>query len=191
MMRIRISGHGALAAALWVGLLAAPRQAPAQVRTWVGGNLEQMVEGARWRLGALRVNAAFNLANAGYDSDIYYGFLSAPTPDVTASASLPVQVILPLSKKVVIDVTDSPRYSFFLDAADQRSWNNVLDGRLHVALNRIYVQAGGGMSNVRRRLSPELELNVRQKANRVNGLVLWQTSETTSLALLYNGAQFS
>lgn len=190
-MRTRISGLGTLAAALWVCLLVAPGQTSAQVRTWVGGNLEQMVEGARWRLGALRVNAAFNLANAGYDSDIYYGFLGASTPDLTASASLPVQVILPLSKKVVIDVTDSPQYAFYLDNARERSWNNVLAGRLHVAFKRIYLQAGGGTSNVRRRLSPELELNIRQKANRVNGLVLWQASETTSLALLYNGAQYS
>jgi len=190
-MITRLYRFAALAAAGLACLLTAPPDAPAQVRTWVGANLEQMVESARWRLGALRINAAFSLANAGYDSDIYYGFLSEPNPDVTASASLPVQVILPLSKKVVLDVTDAPQYAFYLDAANQRSWNNVLEGRLHIALNRIYIQAGGGMSNVRRRLSPELELNVRQKATRLSGLVLWQTSRITSLALIYGGVQYA
>jgi hypothetical protein len=190
-MTTRLYRFVAPAAAGLACLLIAAPGARAQVRTWVGANLEQMVESARWRLGALRVNAAFSLANAGYDSDIYYGFLSEPTPDLTASASLPVQVILPLSKKAVIDVTDAPRYAFYLDAAGERSWNNVLEGRLHFALNRIYIQASGGMSDVRRRLSPELELNVRQKANRLGGLVLWQASRITSVALLYSGAQYA
>jgi hypothetical protein len=190
-MRTRAFGRGVLTAAGLACLLWASPQVHAQVRTWVGANLERMVEDARWRLGALRVNAAFSLANAGYDSDIYYGFLAEPTPDLTARAVVPVQVLLPLSKKVVLDVSDAPGYDFYLDASGERSWNNVLDGRLHIALNRIYIQAGGGMSDVRRRLSPELELNVRQKTDQLRGLVLWQASRSTSLALLYSGAQYA
>jgi len=171
-------------------LVIAPGLARAQGQTWVGGNLQKMVEAARWRLGVLRVNAAFRLARTGYDSDIYYGFLIDPTPDVTSSASTPVQVLLPLSKKAVVDVSDSPEYVFYLDNRGQRTWNNTFYGRVHVALDKIYIQAGGGLSNVRRRLSPELDLHIRQKALNLSGLLLWQASKSTSLALLYNGAQF-
>ncbi|HSA95797.1 MAG TPA: hypothetical protein VLJ16_07090, partial [Acidobacteriota bacterium] len=63
-----------------------------------------MVDGARWRIGGLRINAAFTLDNAGYDSDIYYGFLqNAKVPDETFTAGAPVQLIVPLGKTVVLE----------------------------------------------------------------------------------------
>ena len=178
----------AVAASVWLVLASGP--AWGQGNTWVGANLQQMVEAARWRLGVLRINAAFRLARTGYDSDIYYGFLPDRTPDVTSSASAPVQVLLPLSKKAVVDVSDSPEYVFYLDNRGQRTWNNTVYGRVHVALDKIYIQAGGGLANVRRRLSPELDLNIRQKTLNLSGLLLWQASKSTSLAVLYSGAQY-
>ena len=180
-----------MAAAGLAWILFAPGRTWGQGQTWAGGNLQKMVEDSRWRLGALRVNAAFSLASAGYDSDIYFGFLPERVPDVLASAATPVQVILPLNKKAVIDVSDRPEYVFYLDTRRERSWNNTLSGRVHVVLERIYVQAGGGMSSVQRRLSPELDLNVRQESVSLSGLVLWQASKTISLAFLYEGAQYS
>ena len=189
MTRTRVfTNIAAAAGAVW--LLLAPGTAWGQGQTWAGINLQQMVEAARWRVGGLRVNAAFTLADTGYDSDIYYGFLTDRVPDVTSSASTPVQILLPLSKTAVIDLSDSPEYAFYLDTREDRSWNNTFYGRVHVALDRIYIQAGGGISNVRRRLSPELEFLVRQKTVSANGLVLWQASKSTSLALLYGGAQY-
>jgi len=179
-----------LAVTSLAGLLFAPRTVWGQGQTWVGGNLQQMIEAARWRLGVFRINAAFRLSNAGYDSDIFYGYLDEPVPDGTASASTPIQVLLPLSKKAVIDVSESPEYVFYYDNRDQRAWNNRLNGRVHIALNKAYLQAGGGMSDVRRRLSPELDLNIRQKTNSVSSFALWQTSKSTSLALLYGGAKY-
>jgi len=188
-MRTRVFGSAAVAAGL-VCLLLAPAPARAQGETWVGGNLQQMVESARWRLGEMRVNAAFTLANVGYDSDIYYGFLAERVPDAKASAAVPVQVLLPLSKKAVLDVSESPEYVFYLETERDRSWNNRLYGRLHLALDRVYLQAGGGLSNVKTRLSPELDLNIRLKTTALNGLALWQASRMTSLALLYGGVQY-
>ncbi len=177
-----------LAGLAW--LLVTPGMAFGQGNTWVGANLQQMIESGRWRFGLVRVNAAFELSNVGYDSDIYYGFFDERIPDVTSSASTPVQVLLPLSKKVVIDVSDTPQYVFYLDTRRERAWNNTFYGQLHVALKNFYIQAGGGLSNVRRRMSSELELNVRQKTDSLSGLVLWQASKSTSLALLYGTAKY-
>ena len=177
-----------LAGALY--LLGAPVPAQAQGNTWVGANLAQMVEAAGWRLGLLRVNAAFTLANAGYDTDVYYGYLEEPVPDWTFSAGLPVQILIPLSKKVVLDLSDTPQYLFYLDTERERAWNNTFQGHLHFALDKIYIQAGGGMSDVRRRFSPELDINVREKRDSLDGLFLWQASKTTSFALLYGWAKF-
>ncbi len=179
-----------MAAAGLAGVLLASGAARGQGQTWAGGNLQQMVEAARWRAGVFRLNAAFTLSNTGYDSDIYYGFLAERVPDVTSSASTPVQVLLPLSKKAVIDLSDSPEYVFYLDTPADRAWNNTFSGRVHIALDRVYFQAGGGISNVRRRLSPELEFLVRQNTTSANGLILWQASKSTSMALLYGGAQY-
>ena len=163
----------------------------AQGNTWVGINLEQMVNAARIRLGALRLNASLELTNAGYDSDVYYGYLEEAVPDYTFSAGLPVQVLLPLSKKVVLDVSDTPQYLFYLDTERERAWNNSFQGSIHFALDEIYLQAGLESTNVRRRLSPELDVNVREKRDGLNGLALWQLSRMTSLALIYGGTEYS
>ena len=104
----------AAALALSGALFWAPVKAYGQGSTWAGANLAQMIESAGWRLGVLRVNAALQIINAGYDSDVYYGYRGEPAPDLTFSASVPVQILLPLSKKVVIDVSDSLQYDFYL-----------------------------------------------------------------------------
>lgn len=188
MKRILIVLSAAIALLGWVVLF--PALVCGQGNTWAGTSLAQMVEAARWRVGAFRINASLALTNAGYDTDIYYGYLDEAVPDYTFSAGVPVQVLLPLSKKVVLDVFDSPQYVFYLDTNKERTWNNIFRGQVHFAFDRFYVQAGGGLSNNRQRLSPELNINVRQKEDSLDGTVLWQASRAMSLALLYGGSQF-
>ena len=171
-------------------LVSAPGAALGQGNTWPGTSLAQMVESARWRLDALRINASLSIANAGYDTDIYYGYFGEATPDFTLTASVPVQVLLPISKKAVLELNDAPQYLFYGKTERERAWNNIFSGRFHLALNKVYIQVGGGLSNVRQRLSPELDLNVRQKANSLDGTFLWQTSEKVSLAALYDYARY-
>ena len=67
--------------------IAVPTRLFGQGHTWPGVNLQQLLEAARWHIGTARLNAAFELRNAGYDSDIYYGYLSEPTPDYTITYS--------------------------------------------------------------------------------------------------------
>lgn len=167
-----------------------PGTAFTQGSTWAGENLAQMIEMAHWKFGTLRVNGSLELLNAGYDSDIYYGYLDKPVPDFTLSASVPIQLLIPVSKKIVFDIFDNPQYMFYLDTEKERAWNNMFRGQVHIALEKFYIQAGGGLSNVRRRLSPELDVNIREKTNKLDGLVLWQVSGQTSLAMIYGGAEF-
>jgi len=188
-MRKKLSSALVISVAL-ACFLGSPDPVRAQGNTWAGINLGQMIDAARLRLGALRLNASFELANAGYDSDVYFGYLDEAVPDYTFSAGLPVQVLLPLSKKVVLDVSDTPQYLFYLDTERERAWNNSFQGLVHFALDAIYLQAGLESANVRRRLSPELDANVREKRDGYNGLALWQLSRMTSLALIYGGAEY-
>jgi hypothetical protein len=98
MNRRKFLTTAGLVFALW--LFGAPDTAYGQGNTWAGTSLAQMVEAAKWRWGLLRVNAALELNNVGYDSDIYYGYLDEPVPDYTFSAGVPVQVLLPVSKRI-------------------------------------------------------------------------------------------
>jgi hypothetical protein len=179
----------AVALLAWLVLL--PRPVFGQGNTWAGTSLARMVEAAGWRFGAFRVNAALVLTNAGYDTDIYFGYLDEAVPDYTFSTGVPIQVLLPLNKKVVLDIFDSPQYVFYLDTKNERAWNNVFRGQVHFALDRFYIQLGGGLTDVRYRLSPEFYINVRQKEASLNGTVLWQASRTISLAVLYGSSQFA
>jgi Putative beta-barrel porin 2 len=110
---------------------------------------------------------------------------------------LPVQVLYPISRTIVLDVTDTPEYNFYAETKRERAFNNSVRGKLHFALKRFYIQAGGAHANVRRRMSAELEVNIREKTDSLGGLVLWQASRSTSLALVggtaerdYGGAEF-
>lgn len=188
MLKDRFLKIAVLAAAVW--LAAPPGRLFGQGQTWAGESLAQMIEAAHWRLGFLRANAALELNNAGYDSDIYYGFLSEPSPDVTASAAAPVQLLLPLSKKFVLDISDTPEYDFFLNNPRERAWNNTLNGLIHIVLDRFYFQGGGSLSDVQERISPELELHVRLKTGSLKGVALWQATNRFSLALLYDAAKY-
>jgi hypothetical protein len=178
-----------------VGLLALfillPSLLLAQGNTWAGVSLAQVVEAARWRIGDFRANIALALANVGYDTDIYFGYLDRAAPDYAASISLPTQILLPLGKKVVLDIFDSPQRDSYLYAKKERAWNNTFRGQIHFALSRFYIQMGAGLSNLRQRLSPELNINIREKEARLNGTMLWQTSQETSFAFLYGTSRYN
>ncbi|MGA2531506.1 MAG: outer membrane beta-barrel protein [Candidatus Aminicenantales bacterium] len=158
--------------------------------TWMGASLEMMVNAARWKAGPFRYSGAFQFNNAGHDSDIYFGTLAYPVPDFTFSAGPDIQVLLPLKKKIVFDITESPRYVYYLDTDRERALNNTFAGRVHFIFDRFYIQAGGGLLNAKQRLSTELNVNIRLKENSMNGLILWQASKGTSLALQYQRSVF-
>jgi hypothetical protein len=186
--RARIKPGRALITACLLALasfLLAPHPAHGWGNTWMGTLLEQVVSAARWRAGAFRVNAALDLGNAGYDSDIYYGSVLNPIPDYTFTAGPAVQFLLPLKKKVVFDFIDSPQYIFYLHTKRERAWNNIFRGQVHFAFDRFYIKAGGGLTNARQRLSTELPVNVRLNEKDLGGLILWQVSKGASLALQY------
>jgi hypothetical protein len=189
MKRFLSAGLGLLALAAILGL-GFPRAAAAQGRTWAGQSLAQMVQSALWRFGDVRINASLTLANTGYDTDIYYGYRDTPVPDVTMVASVPVQVLMPFGKKFVLELVETPQYLAFLRTPSERAWNNVLGGRLHLALKRLYFQAGGVLASVRQRMSSELDINIREKTDSLGGTVLWQPSAGFSAAAICNFTRY-
>ncbi len=164
-------------------LFAAPDHAFGWGNTWLGTNLERIVNATRWRTGSLRYNAAFLVDNAGYDSDIYYASTSDPVPDYTFIAGPNLRFFLPLKEKIVFDISESPQYAFFLHTTKERSWDNTFRGQVHLVSDRFYLQAGEGLSSTRERLSTELNVKIRLRQSDFVGLGLWQLSKGTSVGL--------
>jgi hypothetical protein len=152
-------------------------------QTWFGNNLEQAVKAARWKLGLVKYNLAFRIDNAGYDSDIYYGTTGRKIPDYTFSLGPDARIYLPLAKQIVLDINEIPQYIFYLRTTKDRAFNNYFRGKLHFALDRVYLQIGGDLINAKERLSTELEVNVRRRENDLNGLFFVQLSPKTAIAL--------
>lgn len=176
-----------MAAVLLVLSLFRPMSARAQGMTWPGESLARMIDAAQWRLGSWRANGSVELLNTGYESDIYYGFRDVPTPDFTLAAGGQGQLLIPVGKRIVLDLYEYPQYVFYWNTERERTWNNRLHGRIHVALKKLYFQAGGALSDVRSRLSPELNVNVREKTDSLKGIALWQISRQASLSAVYSG----
>jgi len=176
--------------ALVVCVTVRPRAAWGQGNTWSGASLAQVVEDARWRFGSLRANAMFELADVGYNSDVYFGYRPGTTPDLTCYIGVPIQLLWPIGRNIVVDVFDKPQYQFFLGTPNERALNNTFSGQVHFAFDRIYIRAGVNFDKLHQSLSRELDFYVHQKSNELNGLVLWQASKAVSLAVLYKGARF-
>jgi len=158
--------------------------------TWMGLNLEQAYSALRWRTGLLRGSGVFNLNNAGYSSDIYYGSTSEPVPDGTVAAGLNLRAMLPLEKKIVFDVSASPQYLFYLHTEAERAWNGIFGGNVHFVGDRLYFLASGEYRNTRERVAAELDVNVRREQIGLIGLTLWQVSKDVSFALQARRSSF-
>jgi hypothetical protein len=181
------------AAALGAAILAIfllPCRSLAWGKTWMGMNLEQIVNTARWKMGPFRSNAVFRFGNAGYDSDIFFGQRLNPVPDTTFAAGPELSVYLPLAKGIVFDISEIPQYVYFLQAKTERAWNNAFRGQVHLAFDRLYFLAGGGLVNAKERLSTELNLNIRRKENDFGGLVFWQISKGSAVTLQYRSITY-
>jgi hypothetical protein len=188
MKATRSLAASVLMIALWLSF--APRAAFGQGSTWAGVGLARMVETAMWKAGSLRVNADLEIRDAGYDSDIYYGFAGYSVPDGTIATSFPFQLLFSLNKTVVLDFFDIPRYDFYLDTKSERAWNNTFHGQIHFALAKVYLRLGGGYANNRQRLSQELYVNIREKTSRLDAFALWQASRAASFAVVFDRVNF-
>ncbi len=171
-------------------LLGIPNEAGAWGNTWMGINLGQVVDATHGRSGPFRYNLAIFVDNAGYDSDLYYGYYTEKVSDYMATAGVNLHVFLPLKKKIVFDLSEIPQYTFLARTNSERSWNNAFRGQVHVALDRVYLQLGAGLATMRDRLSPELNARIRHRQDDFFGLGLWQVSREVSLALQYRKSSY-
>jgi len=146
----------------------------------MGVELENQVRQSPWRLGPLRIKPAFSLNEAGFDSNVFYGSAGENVEDYTFTAGPKLNIYLPLEKKLILEIDESPQYLHYFETAKERAWNNYFRGHAHLALNRFFITAGWGLSNARERWSTEIDARPRRKENSLSGSILWQPTKRIS-----------
>ena len=163
----------------------------AQSSNWLANNVLSLFQNAPWKLGSIRAYRQFTLGNAGYDSDIYYGYYDTHYPDVSFNAGPAFQWFAPLSKLIIFDSYQSLQGAFYFKNDRERAFNFVTRNQVHFLSKKFYGKTGINYSNVRRRLSPELLLNIREEEISWDGLFLWQFSRSGAVAWQIRGAKLN
>ena len=154
-------------------------------KTWLGRNLELQVKNAGLNLGPFRVRAQFILSNAGYDSNIYYRATDQPLDDITFTAGPAFNVYLPIKKKIIFSIYESPQYIYFRETQRERTWNNYFRGEVYCVFNRFVASAGVGRSEAKQRWNTETDIPVFRKEDSVQGSLFWQPASRTSFNFSY------
>jgi len=157
----------------------------------MGNTILNLFQQAPWKLGTVRAYRQFTLGNAGYDSDIYYGYYDTHYPDVSFNATPAFQWFVPLSKLVIFDSYQSLEGVFYFKNENERAFNFVTRNQVHFLSKKFYGKTGLNYSNVRQRFSPELLLHIRQEEISWDGLFLWQFSRSGAIAWQVRGARLN
>jgi hypothetical protein len=150
--------------------------------TWKGRDLRFTIQQAAWKAGPLRIQPVLYLTDAGYDSNVY-GQIDHPVKDFWLQAGPGINVYLPIRKKIVFSVSESPRYVYFLETKGERAWNNFLQAEVSLLFNRVFVSGGGFYNNYKFRYPFEIDIWPRAREKGAFGSLLFQAGRRTSLSL--------
>lgn len=159
-------------------------------KTWLGRDLELQVKNAGFSLGPFRTRVQFVLSNAGYDSNVYYGATDEPVKDLTFTAGPAFNIYLPIKKKVIFSIYESPQYVYFRETQRERTWNNYFQGEVYFIFNRFVASAGIGRSEAKQRWNTETDIPIFRTEESVQGSVLWQPAKKSSFNFSYRMARY-
>lgn len=159
-------------------------------KIWLGKDLEWQIRNAGLSLGPFRVRTVFMLSNAGYDSNVYYGATDEPVKDLTFTAGPAFSIYLPIKKKIIFSIYESPQYVYFRNTQRERNWNNYFRGHVYLVFNRFVASAGASRSEAKERWNTEIDLRILRKEESVQGSLLWQPANKTSFNLSYRMARY-
>ena len=159
-------------------------------KTWVGRNLEWQVRNAGFSLGPLMVKTQIVLSNVGYDSNVYYGWTDRPVKDYTFTAGPAFNIYLPIKKKIIFHIYESPQYVYYKETERERTWNNYFQGQVHFVFDRFVASAGVGRSEAKQRWNTETDIPIFRKEDSIQGSVFWQPASMTSFNFSYRMARY-
>ncbi len=153
-----------------------------KAETWKARALLMTIARAGLRIGPFRIAPVLYLTDAGFDSNVY-GQTEHPVQDYWLQAGPGVSVYLPVKKKIVFSITESPRYLYFFNTAKQRAWNNYLNGEVSFLFNNMFVNGGFTYNNYKYRYPFEIDIWPRLKETGAFGSILFQVHKNTSFSL--------
>jgi len=156
--------------------------------TWRGEALLREAGLAPWTLGPFRLQPQIVLSDLGYDSNIYHQ--PEAVADYSFTAGPRINAYLPLKKKIVFTLSESPRYVYYFETARERAWNNFLSGRAAFLFNRFFVQVGAHADDARQRWSYEIDARPRLKDTGYDALLVWQPTRKTAFSLGFKRSRF-
>jgi hypothetical protein len=151
-------------------------------KTWKGAELEWLIKQAGFNLGPFRAKTVFILNDSGYDSNVYR-LPDNPVKDYSITAGPALTIYLPIQNKIVFTIYESPRYVYFFETKQERTWNNSFYGRLQFALNKVFLSVEAGSTVAREIWSTEIDIRPQRKVAAASGAILWQPSKKTSFSL--------
>jgi hypothetical protein len=151
-------------------------------KTWKGAELEWLIKQAGFNLGPFRAKTVFILNDSGYDSNVYRR-PDNPVKDYSITAGPAFTIYLPIQNKIVFTIYESPRYVYFFETKQERTWNNSFFGRLQFALNKVFLSVEAGSTVAREIWSTEIDIRPQRKILAAAASVLWQPSKKTSFSL--------
>jgi hypothetical protein len=159
-------------------------------KTWLGRNLELQIENAGLNLGPFHIKTAFTLSNVGYDSNVYYGATDEAVKDYTFTAGPVFNIYLPLKKKIIFHIYESPQYIYFRETKRERNWNNFFVGEVYFVFNRFVASAGVGRSEAKQRWNTETDIPIFRKEDSAQASLFWQPAVRTSFNFSYRIARY-
>lgn len=160
-------------------------------KTWLGKGLEWQINNAGFSLGPFRIKTQFVLSNVGFDSNIYYGATDEPVKDYTFTTGPAFNIYLPLKKKVIFHIYESPQYVYFKQTEQERTWNNYFMGEAYFVFNRFVISCGVGRSEAKQRWNTETDIPIFRKEDSVQSSMFWQPAARTSFTLGFRMDRFN
>jgi hypothetical protein len=155
----------------------------------MGLNLEHAVRQAALKIGPFRVRATLTFTDAGYDSNVYRTAAN-PIKDYSVTAGPAFYVYLPIKKKLIFSVYESPQYVYFFETKRERTWNNYLTAQVNFAFQRLFLSACAGLNVAREIWNTEIDIRPQRKEQSLKGDALWQVSRKTSFQLGFRQSKY-
>ena len=112
---------------LWIWIMLG-----AQIQGQDFERIKQDILDSAWiHSGSFYFSSAFTVSNVGYNSNIY-AYENAEMADTTADVGLELMASAILKDMMIVQIKETPVYSYYVDTQDQRVMNH------HLQLNVLY-----------------------------------------------------